>query len=69
MQWLPTPHNRGIPGSGSRRPRRHVSTTKLTLAWAKDTGADLATTSVNGGAIAIGHPRGCGIDQCFWRAA
>jgi acetyl-CoA acyltransferase len=28
------------------------------LAWAKDTGADLAKTNVNGGAIAIGHPLG-----------
>jgi acetyl-CoA acyltransferase len=27
-----------------------------TLAWAADTGADLAKTSVNGGAIAIDHP-------------
>jgi acetyl-CoA acyltransferase len=26
------------------------------LAWAHDTGADLAKTNVNGGAIAIGHP-------------
>jgi acetyl-CoA acyltransferase len=24
--------------------------------WANDTGADLAKTNVNGGAIAIGHP-------------
>ena len=29
-----------------------------TLAWAHDTGADLAKTNVNGGAIAIGHPLG-----------
>ncbi len=29
-----------------------------TLAWAQDTGADLAKTNVNGGAIAIGHPLG-----------
>jgi acetyl-CoA acetyltransferase len=28
------------------------------LAWAHDTGADLAKTNVNGGAIAIGHPLG-----------
>jgi acetyl-CoA acyltransferase len=28
------------------------------LAWAADTGADLAKTNVNGGAIAIGHPLG-----------
>lgn len=28
------------------------------LAWAQDTGADLAKTNVNGGAIAIGHPLG-----------
>ena len=26
--------------------------------WARDTGADLAKTNVNGGAIAIGHPLG-----------
>jgi acetyl-CoA acetyltransferase len=31
---------------------------KPTLAWAKDVGADLAKTNVNGGAIAIGHPLG-----------
>ncbi len=30
----------------------------VTLAWAKETGADLATTNVHGGAIAIGHPLG-----------
>ena len=30
----------------------------VVLAWAKDTGADLARTNVNGGAIAIGHPLG-----------
>jgi acetyl-CoA acetyltransferase len=30
----------------------------LPLAWARDTGADLAETNVNGGAIAIGHPLG-----------
>ena len=30
----------------------------MTLAWAADTGADLAKTNVNGGAIAIGHPLG-----------
>lgn len=29
------------------------------LAWARETGADLARTNVNGGAIAIGHPLGC----------
>jgi hypothetical protein len=28
------------------------------LAWAKDTGADLAKANVNGGAVAIGHPLG-----------
>jgi len=28
----------------------------VVLAWAADTGADLAKTNVNGGAIAIGHP-------------
>ena len=39
--------------------RRSVAgTVKATLAWAKDTGADLAKTNVNGGAIAIGHPLG-----------
>jgi acetyl-CoA acyltransferase len=30
----------------------------VVLAWAHDTGADLAKTNVNGGAIAIGHPFG-----------
>jgi hypothetical protein len=35
-----------------------LSTVDPTLAWAKDTGADLAKTNVNGGAIAIGHPLG-----------
>jgi acetyl-CoA acyltransferase len=30
----------------------------VVLAWAKDTGADLAKTNVNGGAIALGHPLG-----------
>jgi acetyl-CoA acyltransferase len=30
----------------------------LALAWAHDTGADLAKTNVDGGAIAIGHPLG-----------
>jgi acetyl-CoA acyltransferase len=30
----------------------------VSLAWAQDTGADLAKTNVNGGAIAIGHPLG-----------
>ena len=33
-------------------------TLKPTLARAKDTGASLAKTNVNGGAIAIGHPKG-----------
>ena len=28
----------------------------VVLSWAQDTGADLAKTNVNGGAIAIGHP-------------
>lgn len=28
------------------------------LAWAKETGADLANTNVNGGSIAVGHPIG-----------
>ncbi len=31
---------------------------RIVLAWAADTGADLAKTNVNGGAIAIGHPLG-----------
>jgi acetyl-CoA acyltransferase len=31
---------------------------QLASAWAADTGADLAKTNVNGGAIAIGHPLG-----------
>ncbi|GAA1456432.1 thiolase family protein [Williamsia maris] len=30
----------------------------VVLAWAHDTGADLARTNVNGGAIALGHPLG-----------
>ena len=30
----------------------------VVLAWARDVGADLAKTNVNGGAIAIGHPLG-----------
>ncbi|UXA20176.1 thiolase family protein [Mycobacterium sp. SMC-4] len=30
----------------------------VVLAWAQETGADLAKTNVNGGAIAIGHPLG-----------
>ncbi|TGD90315.1 thiolase family protein [Mycolicibacterium sp. CH28] len=30
----------------------------VVLAWARDTGADLDKTNVNGGAIAIGHPLG-----------
>jgi acetyl-CoA acyltransferase len=30
----------------------------VVLAWAHDTGADLAKVNVNGGAIAIGHPLG-----------
>ena len=30
----------------------------VVLAWAKETGADLAKTNVNGGAVAMGHPLG-----------
>jgi len=30
----------------------------VVLAWAKETGADLAKVNVNGGAIALGHPLG-----------
>jgi acetyl-CoA acyltransferase len=30
----------------------------VVLAWARETGAELARTNVNGGAIAIGHPLG-----------
>lgn len=30
----------------------------VVLSWARDTGADLSKTNVNGGAIAIGHPLG-----------
>ena len=30
----------------------------VVLSWARDTGADLTKTNVNGGAIAIGHPLG-----------
>jgi len=33
-------------------------TVKPTLDWAKDTGADLAKTNMNGGASVIGHPLG-----------
>jgi acetyl-CoA acyltransferase len=43
----------------SRGPRQcHDDALNPTPAWAKDTGADLAKTNVNGGAIAIGHPLG-----------
>ncbi len=31
----------------------------VVLAWAKELGADLSKTNVNGGAIALGHPLGC----------
>jgi acetyl-CoA acyltransferase len=31
----------------------------VVLAWQLETGADLAKTNVNGGAIALGHPLGC----------
>jgi acetyl-CoA C-acetyltransferase len=30
----------------------------VVLAWAKETGASLERTNVNGGAIALGHPIG-----------
>ena len=30
----------------------------VVLSWQKETGADLAKTNVNGGAIAVGHPLG-----------
>ena len=30
----------------------------VVLAWAKESGADLAKVNVNGGAIALGHPLG-----------
>ena len=30
----------------------------VVLAWAKETGADMAKVNVNGGAIALGHPLG-----------
>jgi len=30
----------------------------VVLAWQRETGADLARTNVNGGAIALGHPLG-----------
>jgi acetyl-CoA acyltransferase len=56
--------SKGIP-SGRKRcrdGRRSVTgTVKPTLAWAHDTGADLAKTNVNGGAIAIGHPLGASV--------
>ena len=45
------------PGIAAFEPS-YPRTPKPTLAWAKDTGADLAKTNVNGGAIAIGHPLG-----------
>lgn len=35
-----------------------LAASPVVLAWAKDTGADLAKTNVNDGAIAIGHPLG-----------
>jgi acetyl-CoA acyltransferase len=35
-----------------------LSSLNPSFAWAHDTGADLAKTNVNGGAIAIGHPLG-----------
>jgi acetyl-CoA acyltransferase len=44
-----------------RRPATSAAVVaQVVLAWAKDTGADLAKTNVNGGAIAIGHPLGAG---------
>jgi acetyl-CoA acyltransferase len=53
-------------GSASARPtgRKEIASSprqvfaSIVPAWAKDTGADLAKTNVNGGAIAIGHPLG-----------
>ena len=53
-------------GSASARPTGGKETASsprqafasIVLAWAKDTGADLAKTNVNGGAITIGHPLG-----------
>ena len=45
------------PGIAAFEPS-YPRTVKPTLAWAHDTGADLAKTNVNGGAIAIGHPLG-----------
>ena len=30
----------------------------VVLAWAKETGADMSTVNVNGGAMALGHPTG-----------
>ena len=41
----------------SDRPISRVAE-RLAVAWAHDTGADLAKTNVNGGVIAIGHPLG-----------
>jgi acetyl-CoA acyltransferase len=40
-----------------RQPPQH-SMSPVASAWAKDVGADLTKTNVNGGAIAIGHPLG-----------
>ena len=45
-------------GDQSTDPVPAAGSLKSILAWANDTGADLAKTSVNGGAIAIGHPQG-----------
>src|SRR5262249_2494566 len=39
-----------------RQPPHSMSS--IASAWAHDTGADLAKTNVNGGAVAIGHPLG-----------
>jgi hypothetical protein len=58
--WRNRLASRGI-SSGPRKCRRpytHFRNVEPTLAWAHDTGADLAKTNVNGGAIAIGHPLG-----------
>jgi acetyl-CoA acyltransferase len=41
-----------------RATNNRIGTRPVVLAWAHDTGADLAKTNVNGGAIAIGHPLG-----------
>jgi acetyl-CoA acyltransferase len=44
--------------SAESKPAKRHMPSPVVLAWAHDTGADLAKTNVDGGAIAIGHPLG-----------